>query len=175
VPEHANTSSKKVRANTQHPTVSLSSPPPRKRSLDKSKSRDPPKFLKPETFDGTPKSLNVFIQQLHAYFDKHEDYFTNENDQVLFIGSLLTKSAKSWYTSLQEEHDPSLRDLNSFMLKLNNDFADKNIVYKNRKILKSCVQGRFTVSEHIIYFRGVANKTDFDTQTKIAQFVRSLN
>ncbi len=68
-----------------------------------------------EKFDGDRTKLRDFVNQVRLVFRLQPHRYTTEETQVGLIGTLLTGTALSWFSSLLEKDFPLLADLDKFL------------------------------------------------------------
>jgi len=74
-----------------------------------------PRVSLPEKFDGDRTKLRDFINQVRLVFCLQPHRYATEETQVGLIGSLLTGTTLSWFSSLLEKDSPLLADLDQFL------------------------------------------------------------
>lgn len=59
-----------------------------------------PRVREPDVFSGNRNKLRAFISQCELYFKLHGPTFFEEEDKILFMGTLLRDAAYDWYDGL---------------------------------------------------------------------------
>jgi len=79
-----------------------------------------------EKFDGDCTKLRDFVNQVRLVFRLQPHRYTTEETQVGLIGSLLTETALSWFSSLLEKDSPLLADLDQFLEEFSRTFGERD-------------------------------------------------
>src|SRR4051794_34453283 len=74
-----------------------------------------PRISLPEKFDGDRTKLRDFVNKIRLVFRLQPQRYSTEEVQVGFIGTLLTETALSWFSSLLEKNSPLLANLDQFL------------------------------------------------------------
>jgi len=80
----------------------------------------------PEKFDGDRTKLRDFVNQVQLVFRLQPHSYAIEETQVGLIGSLLTKTALSWFLSLLEKDSPLLANLDQFLEEFSRTFRERD-------------------------------------------------
>jgi hypothetical protein len=87
-----------------------------------------------EKFDGDRTKLRDFVNQVRLVFRLQPHIYATEETQVGLIGSLLTETALSWFSSLLEKDSPLMADLDQFLEKIQqNIWRERLSPYSNNK------------------------------------------
>jgi len=79
-----------------------------------------------EKFDEDHTKLRDFVNQVRLVFRLEPHKYATEETQVGLIGSLLTGTALSWFSSLLEKDSPLLVDLDQFLEEFNRTFGERD-------------------------------------------------
>ena len=133
-----------------------------------------PKTPLPEKFDGNRKNFRDFLASLKVYMMLRSKDFSNENEQVLFVGSLLTGTALSWFRSLLDSNSSALTDAKAFLKLLQETFSDPMIAANARRLLDSAQQGNRPAATYAAEFKRIALDTGYDDVSLCYQFKKGL-
>ncbi len=79
-----------------------------------------------EKFDRDRTKLRDFVNQVRLVFRLQPHRYAIEETQVGLIGSLLTGTALSWFSSLLEKDSPLLANLDQFLEEFNKTFGERD-------------------------------------------------
>jgi hypothetical protein len=91
-------------------------------------SRPDPKVKLPEGYDGNPKTLRPFLNQIQLVLAQQPKSYPSGDDacRVRLVANLLIGPALAWWSHLFETHHPSLDDFNAFTNLMRARFDDPN-------------------------------------------------
>jgi Retrotransposon gag protein len=146
-------------------------------------NQKPPKESKPvlpERFDGKPKNLHRFMNQMELAFRLAPSRFELDSTKIATIGTLLTDVALDWFsrfleTPLDESSQLMLNDYDAFKQSFENRFGDPNEVYHAETIILKIKQGSRSVSGYSTEFQVTAQKTNWDDASLLRHYRRGLN
>jgi hypothetical protein len=136
-----------------------------------------PKVKEPETFDGKPDKLRIFLVQLRLYFQSVNWQEGHDNEKILYAASLLREGAAKWITPYVELRIPVPWEgsWDRFVDALNENFQDVGRKERARHTLHEMRQGSRTVAELWNDFRMIATDADCDESTLATMFIRTLH
>jgi len=85
-----------------------------------------PRVSLPEKFDGDRTKLRDFVNQVRLVFRLQPHRYATEETQVGLIGSLLTGTALSWFSSLLEKDSPLLANLDQLLEEFRRTFGERD-------------------------------------------------
>jgi len=85
---------------TRHFHQQSEMPPP---LLTKKEPRNVPQ---PDKYDGSSAKLKAFVNNIATVFERMPVTYETANDKILYVGALLTNSAKTWYLANEQKHKP---------------------------------------------------------------------
>lgn len=118
-----------------------------------------PKVPLPEKFNGNRKFFRNFITQINAMFTLNSSRFPNDVSKVLFIGSLLTGDAASWFESItRDTYDHNYTD---FMENFRVMFSDPHSQTTARREIRELRQGKMSATTYCMRFMALSVDTGF--------------
>ncbi|KAK9395668.1 interleukin-4 receptor subunit alpha [Crotalus adamanteus] len=106
------------------------------------------------TFNGYPKRLNFFLNQVWV----HLDCYLDGAMMVNAVAANLEGEAANWVTNLHDDGAPELNDINLFMEQLRDQLEDESQVLMAKKEIHRLKQRGRPAKEYIHEFRRVANR-----------------
>jgi hypothetical protein len=85
-----------------------------------------PRVSLPDKLDGDRTKLRDFVNQIWLVFRLQPQRYSTEEIQVGFIGTFLTRTALSWFSSLLEKNSPLLTNCDQFLEELSRTFGEKD-------------------------------------------------
>ena len=85
-----------------------------------------PRVSLPDKFDGDRTKLRDFVNQIRLVFRLQPQRYSTEEIQVGFIGTLLTGTALSWFSSLLEKNSPLMASLDQLFEELSRTFGERD-------------------------------------------------
>lgn len=85
-----------------------------------------PRVSLPDKFDGDRTKLRDFVNQIRLVIRLQPQRYSTEEIQVGFIGTLLTGTALSWFSSLLEKNSPLLTNRDQFLEELSKTFGERD-------------------------------------------------
>jgi hypothetical protein len=85
-----------------------------------------PRVSLPEKFDGDRTKLRDFVNQIQLVFRLQTHRYAIEETRVGVIGSLLTGTVLSWFSSILEKDSPLLADLDQFLEEFSRMFRKRD-------------------------------------------------
>jgi len=73
-------------------------PPPTK--------KEPRNVPQPDKYNGSSAKLKIFLNDVATVFERMPVTYETANDKILYIGALLTNSAKTWYLANEQKRKP---------------------------------------------------------------------
>jgi hypothetical protein len=133
------------------------------------------KVALPDKFDGNCLNYDTFKASLDNFFALKASVYAADEIKVRTIGTLLSKQALQWYSTLVKSDSALLRDFNSFMAEFKRLFSDPNSKMKSQMLIKKLKQGAGSVLSYYTRFRAIAINTGFDSEAQIAAFRTGLS
>jgi hypothetical protein len=140
-----------------------------------SANHDKIKVALPDKFDGNCINYETFKAALDNFFALKASVFTSDEVKVRTIGTLLTKQALQWYSTLVKSESDLLQDFNRFMDEFKKLFSDPNAKMKSQLLLKKLKQGNGSVLSYFTRFRALAINTGFDVEAQMDSFRTGLS
>ena len=133
-----------------------------------------PKIGLPEKFDGTRSKFRGFINQVQLVIELQPQSFPTPGSQVRFIGTLLSGSALSWFSSFLERHDPILDNLEAFLAEFRSMYGEHDATRVATNKIRILQQGNRSVTSYASQFRQLAIDIKWDDAALISQFLYGL-
>jgi hypothetical protein len=133
------------------------------------------KVALPDKFDGNCLNYETFKAALDNFFALKASVYTQDEIKVRTIGTLLSKQALQWYSTLVKGQSPLLKDYNAFMNEFQRLFSDPNAKMKSQLLLKKLKQGSSSVLSYFTRFRALAINTGFDQEAQMDSFRTGLS
>ncbi len=124
----------------------------------------------PEKFDGDHTKLQDFVNQVRLVFCLQPHKYTIEETQVGLIGSLLTETALSWFSSLLEKDSPLLADFDQFLEKFSRKFGERDRTLIVTTKLRTLQQQSRPNSAYIVEFQQLACDLNWNDTAVITMF-----
>ncbi len=119
-----------------------------------------PRVSLPEKFDGDRTKLQDFVKQVRLVFCLQPHKYATEETQVGLIGSLLTGTALSWFSSLLEKDFPLLANLDQFLEEFNKTFGERDRALIAITKLRTLQQRSRLASAYVAEFQQLACDLD---------------
>jgi hypothetical protein len=119
-----------------------------------------PRVSLPEKFDGDRTKLRDFVNQVRLVFRLQPHRYATEETQVGLIGSLLTGTALSWFSSLLEKDSPLLADLDQFLEEFSRTFGERDRALIATTKLRTLQQRSRPASAYVAEFQQLACDLD---------------
>ena len=129
-----------------------------------------PRVSLPEKFDGDRTKLRDFVNQIRLVFRLQPQRYSTEEIQVGFIGTLLTGTALSWFSSLLEKNSPLLANLDQFLEELSRTFGERDRALIATTKLRSLQQRSRPASAYVAEFQQIACDLDWNDTALITMF-----
>ena len=134
-----------------------------------------PKVSLPEKFDGNVSKYRDFVSAVENVFALNGDRYPTEEIKVRFIGTLLTRDALSWFTSLVESNSPLLQSYAQFLQEFKFLFDDPLKCQNARNAVSRLKQGKGSVLSFAVKFRRLAASTGYNNEALTQHFRDGLN
>lgn len=129
-----------------------------------------PRVSLPEKFSGDRTKLRDFVNQIRLVFRLQPQRYSTEEIQVGFIGTLLTGTALSWFSSLLEKNSPLLANLDQFLEELSRTFGERDRALIATTKLRSLQQRSRPASTYVAEFQQIACDLDWNDTALITMF-----
>jgi hypothetical protein len=129
-----------------------------------------PRVSLPEKFDGDRTKLRDFVNQVRLVFRLQPHRYATEETQVGLIGSLLTGTALSWFSSLLEKDSPLLADLDQFLEEFSRTFGERDRALIATTKLRTLQQRSRPASAYVAEFQQLACDLDWKDTALITMF-----
>ena len=138
-----------------------------------------PKVSNPDKFNGNPHDVRNFISACKDIFLLQPNHFPNDIVKIIFIGSLLTGNALTWYRNLKTEHEMeplrALQTYTEFVATLQKTFDDPNTTSNARDLLSRIKQSKQSCLSYTTAFRNAAIETGYNEVARVALYRNGLN
>ncbi|OMH84328.1 Retrotransposon-derived protein PEG10 [Zancudomyces culisetae] len=135
-----------------------------------------PHVALPEKFSGARKdNIKNFMSTVKTVFRLQPSRFPSSDSKVLYIGTLLTDNAQTWFRTLEESNHPALLDINNFFALLGHTYGDPNSTWKAQMRLSKIRQGTSNCLTYSTLFKSIALEADFNEAALIKLFYDGLN
>jgi hypothetical protein len=124
----------------------------------------------PEKFDGDRTKLGDFVNLVRLVFHLQPHKYATEETQVGLIGSLLTETALSWFSSLLEKDFPLLANLDQFLEEFSKTFGERDRALIATTKLRTLQQRSRPASAYVAEFQQLACDLDWNDTTLITMF-----
>ncbi len=129
-----------------------------------------PRVSLPEKFDRDRTKLQDFVNQVRLVFRLQPHRYAIEETQVGLIGSLLTGTALSWFSSLFEKDSPLLANLDQFLEEFGRTFGERDRALIATTKLRTLQQRSRPASAYILEFQQLACDLDWNDTALITMF-----
>jgi hypothetical protein len=129
-----------------------------------------PRVSLQEKFDGDRTKLRDFVNQVRLVFRFQPHRYATEETQVGLIGSLLTGTTLSWFSSLLENDSPLLADLDQFLEESSKMFGERDRTFIATTKLRTLQQRSRPTSAYIAEFQQLACDLDWNDTALITMF-----
>lgn len=129
-----------------------------------------PRVSLPDKFDGDRTKLRDFVNQIRLVFRLQPQRYSTEEIQVGFIGTLLTGTASSWFSSLLEKNSPLLTNRDQFLEELSRTFGERDRALIATTKLRSLQQRSRPASAYVAEFQQIACDLDWNDTALITMF-----
>jgi hypothetical protein len=129
-----------------------------------------PRVSLPEKFDGDRTKLRDFVNQVRLVFRLQPHRYATEETQVGLIGSLLSGTALSWFSSLLEKDSPLLADLDRFLDEFSRTFGERDRTLIATTKLRTLQQRSRPTSAYVVEFQQLACDLDWNNTALITMF-----
>jgi len=68
--------------------------------------KEPRNVPQPDKYDGSSAKLKAFLNNVATVFERMLVTYETANDKILYVGALLTDSAKTWYLANEQKCKP---------------------------------------------------------------------
>ena len=133
-----------------------------------------PRIALPEKFDGTRSKFRGFINQVQLAIELQPQSYPTPGSQVRFIGTLLSGSALSWFSSFLEQRSPILDNLEAFLAEFRSMYGEHDATRVATNKIRMLRQGNRSVTTYASHFRQLAMDTKWDDAALISQFLYGL-
>ncbi|OMH83725.1 Retrotransposon-derived protein PEG10 [Zancudomyces culisetae] len=135
-----------------------------------------PKVPSPEKFSGSRKdNVKNFLSTVSTVFKLQPSRFPTDHVKVLFIGTLLTEGAQTWFRTLQESRHPILFQYDNFVAQLDRTFGEPNAVWVAQNKLNNLRQGKSRCLAFTNQFKSIALETDYNEPALLKSYYEGLN
>lgn len=129
-----------------------------------------PRVSLPDKFDGDRTKLRDFVNQIRLVFRLQPQRYSTEEIQVGFIGTLLTGTALSWFSSLLEKNSPLLTNRDQFLEELSRTFGERDRALIATTKLRSLQQRSRPASAYVAEFQQIACDLEWNDAALITMF-----
>lgn len=129
-----------------------------------------PRVSLPEKFDGDRTKLRDFVNQIRLVFRLQPQRYSTEETRVGLIGTLLTGTALSWFSSLLEKNSPLLADLDQFLEEFRRTFGERDRALRATTKLRALQQRSRPASAYVAEFQQLACDLDWNDTALITMF-----
>ena len=133
------------------------------------------KVALPDKFDGNCSNYETFKASLDNFFALKASVYSHDEVKVRTVGTLLTRQALQWYSTLVKNESVLIQDFNGFMVEFKRLFSDPNSKMKAQMMIKKLKQGNGSVLSYYTRFRAIAINTGFDQEAQISAFRNGLS
>ena len=138
-----------------------------------------PKFVTPQTFDGTMKDTKSFVSSIILYIKGRQPEFRTMESKIMFALSFMQGGkAQFWRNEAINQIVAGQRPFDSFedfIAKLESQFGDPNPKATAVGKLKTMRQGSSSADEFILQFKSEASQTDLGEAALIEYLKAGLN
>jgi hypothetical protein len=124
----------------------------------------------PEKFDGNRTKLRDFVNQVRLVFHLQPHIYAAEETQIGFIGSLLTGTALSWFSSLLKKDSPLLANLDQFLEEFSKTFGERDRALIATTKLRTLQQRSRPASAYVAEIQQLACELDWNDTALITMF-----
>ena len=128
----------------------------------------------PDKFDGSASNYDSFVQSVDNFFALKSSVYSTDEIRVRTVGTLLTKSALSWFGTLVKTKSALLSNYNLFMKELERLFSDPNLKENAQQKIRNLRQGTGSALAYSSKFRILAIDTGFNNDALMAVFKNGL-
>jgi hypothetical protein len=132
------------------------------------------KVALPEKFDGSASNYDTFVQSLDNFFALKSSVYSTDEIRVRTVGTLLTKSALSWFSTIVKTKSPLLSNYSAFLEELQRLFSDPNLKENAQQKIRNLRQGSGSALVYASKFRTLAIDTGFNNDALMASFKNGL-
>jgi hypothetical protein len=129
-----------------------------------------PRVSLPEKFDGDRTKLRDFVNQIRLVFRLQPQRYATEETRVGLIGTLLSGTALSWFSSLLEKNSPLLADLDQFLEEFSRTFGERDRALVATTKLRTLQQRSRPASAYVAEFQQLACDLDWNDAALITMF-----
>jgi hypothetical protein len=129
-----------------------------------------PRVSLPEKFDGDRTKLRDFVNQIRLVFRLQQQRYATEETRVGLIGTLLSGTALSWFSSLLEKNSPLLADLDQFLEEFSRTFGERDRALVATTKLRTLQQRSRPASPYVAEFQQLACDLDWNDAALITMF-----
>ena len=130
-----------------------------------------PKVATPEKFNGNQKEIKNFIASVETIIKLQPSRFWSEEIKILFVGTLLTGDALTWFRTLL----PPPSTLATLWDQLTATFGDPSAQWTARNKLKSLKQGKLSCVVYTTKFKQLALESGYDKIAQLQMYHDGLN
>lgn len=129
-----------------------------------------PRVSLPEKFGGDRTKLRDFVNQVRLVFRLQPHRYSTEETQVGLIGTLLTGTALSWFSSLLEKNSPLLENLDLFLEEFSRTFGERDRALIATTKLRTLQQRSRPASAYVAEFQQLACDLNWNDTALITMF-----
>ena len=129
-----------------------------------------PRVSLPEKFNGDRTKLRDFVNQIRLVFRLQPHRYSTEETQVGLIGTLLTGTALSWFSSLLEKNSPLLANLDQFLEEFSRTFGERDRALIATTKLRTLQQRSRPASAYVAEFQQLACDLNWNDTALITMF-----
>jgi hypothetical protein len=129
-----------------------------------------PRVSLPEKFDRDRTKLWDFVNQVRLVFHLQPHKYATKETQVGLIGSLLTETTLSWFSSLLEKDSPLLANLDQFLEEFSRTFGERDRALIATTKLRTLQQRSRPASAYVAEFQQLACDLDWNDTALITMF-----
>ncbi len=164
----------------QHLQMSASTPPAPQASVNMAvlpaqSTSVSPRLAFPEKYDGNPTHCRGFLLQCTLFVNQQSALYATEEGKILFVCSLLTRSALEWMTTVWRGGRLPFRTFDEFLQRFREVFDHPKDGRSPDELLLTLSQGRRSAAEYALAFRTLAAQTTWTEDPLKVHYRKGLN
>ena len=134
-----------------------------------------PRIPPPAKYSGDPNTCRQFLTQCQLTFNAQPIRFASDAAKIAYLVNSLEGRPLSLYNALFEQHSPLAMSAEAFATELKRMFDYPIRGHQAGQQLMKIRQGRLTVREFVVNFRGFAVESGWNEAALITAFQNGLN
>ena len=134
-----------------------------------------PRIPPPAKYSGDPNTCRQFLTQCQLTFNAQPIRFASDAAKIAYLVNSLEGRPLSLYNALFEKHSPLAMSAEAFATELKRMFDYPIRGHQAGQQLMKIRQGRLTVREFVVNFRGLAVESGWNEAALITAFQNGLN